>query len=536
MNFTVINKDNIGIIHDFLKTTSSKHFRYYNKRKPEDVINQHKYTIVGTVDNQPVSYGHIDYCDNKYWLGLCVSDNQQNKKHGTSILYCLFEWCLENDINNLYLSVDIDNSIAIHLYTKNGFVINDNRDGVIYMRKLVSKTNTIKLDTSYGEALDKLSILEIKMDRIKDERRNDVATEYELLHKQLINIFNNDIDYFYRILKSINNDIWIKQDIYRSSNDKEERNKLCDEIIHDNDRRFRVKAKINNILNSNIKEQKGYVKKKAFVLTHLGLGDMVNCIGMIRFLSTMYDEVVIVCRRIFYNNIKMLFDNDKTIKYHLCNDFQEISPIIPHNIHNLLEITQGYHLYLCGAMNKIYELQSKNGINITSEFNHVLPFCFYGDCGLSPHIYREYSYIPRIYESMKLYNEVKNICENYIIIHENCSLGKLFTFDEIIKNIDINETLVINTDTNMYNKGHKYYEIAEKCVSKPILYYVDLIENSYMNLFSDSCIFCLALQLNIKTVNNYYVGRGSYMFFDERFGFDKTKHPLFTILKEVKVI
>ena len=56
MNFTVINKDNLNIIYEFLKSTSSKHFRYYSKRKPEDVIEHHLYTIVGTIENQPVCF------------------------------------------------------------------------------------------------------------------------------------------------------------------------------------------------------------------------------------------------------------------------------------------------------------------------------------------------------------------------------------------------------------------------------------------------------------------------------------------------
>ena len=43
-------------------------------------------------------------------------------------------------------------------------------------------------------------------------------------------------------------------------------------------------------------EQKGYKLKKAFVLTHLGLGDNINSIGMVTYLSTCYDEVVVVCK------------------------------------------------------------------------------------------------------------------------------------------------------------------------------------------------------------------------------------------------
>jgi hypothetical protein len=534
MNFTIINKDNINIIYDFLNTTSSKKFRYYNKRKPEDVIINHLYTIVGTIENQPVCYGHIDLHDDKYWLGLCVSDNKLNQKYGTTVLNKLLEWC-ENNINTLYLSVDIDNEIAIYLYKKNGFIIDDYKNDIMFMKKITSKYNTIKLDTSFGEALDKLSILEIKLENIKDERKNDVQVEYNILHKQLNSIFNHDINNFYYILKSINSNIWILQDEYRNSNDVNERNKLCDDIIMENDRRFRVKSKINNYLNSTIKEQKGYMKKKAFILTHLGLGDMVNCISLVRYLSTVYDELLVVCKKVYYDNVKMLFENDKTINFYLCNDFQEISPSAGCDMENFKKIVHGYDIYLSGPMNKLYDVITKSGELLTGKFNGIIPYCFYDDCGLSPEIYREYSFIPRIYESIKLYNEVKNICKEYIVIHTNSSLGNMFELEEIVTNIDIDETLVINTGKNMYEKGHKYYEIAEKCVLKPILHYVDLIENSCMNILSDSCMFCLALQLNIKTLNNYYVGRGKQdIFFNETLGFDPKKHPLFYMIKELK--
>ena len=43
----------------------------------------------------------------------------------------------------------------------------------------------IYLPVSLGEAMDKLTILDIKQDRIKDSRRNDVLVEYDLLYKKL---------------------------------------------------------------------------------------------------------------------------------------------------------------------------------------------------------------------------------------------------------------------------------------------------------------------------------------------------------------
>lgn len=527
MNFIVVNRDNITHVHKFLKTTTSKHFRYYEKRTPEDSINNHVYTIVGYFDNEIVSYGHIDKLYDRYWLGICVSDNKINNKYGTKTLIQLLDWCSKN-INIVYLSVDIDNVIAIEFYKKYGFILDTTyeKNNTIFMKKITSVYNTMKLDVSYGEALDKLSILEIKLENINDERKIDVQIEYDVLSQQIKHINNNDINYFYNLLKSINSNIWVLQDKYRISNDINEKNFLCNDILNENDRRFKVKSKINNYLNSSLKEQKGYAKTKAFLLTHLGLGDIINCIGMIRYLSTNYDKVVVVCKNAYYKNVKMLFENDNTIQFYLCNDDKDISPSKGFNLNKFQDIVKGHDVFLCG----VHQITDKVEIS-------MLPFTFYENIGLNPLIYREYSYIPRIIESKQLYNSVININTNYIIVHQSSSLGNLFQLEQFIGSIDINNILVINVDKNIYTKEHKFYNIAEKCVMKPLLYYVDLIENSIMNLLSDSCLFCLALQLNIKTKNNLFVGRSTYEYlFDPKYGFDPKKHPKFNIVDKVQVM
>ena len=532
MDFIIINKNNISYIYDFLKSVSSKHFRYYNKRTPENAIETQLYTIIGIKNNEIVSYGHIDTevnNDNKYWLGICVSDNKTNNGYGTKTLHKLLNWC-EHNINMIHLSVDFDNTIAINFYKKYGFILDDNQQSfvtnvheqnerVIFMKKVTSLYNTIKLDVSYGEALDKLSILEIKLNKIKDERKNDVQKEYDIIFKQIKSIYNNDINYFYYLLKSINLSIWELQDKYRLTTDNNEKNRLCNVILIENDRRFQVKMKINNYLNSDIKEQKGYNKKKAFLYTHQGLGDIINCIGMIRYLSTLYDSVTIVCKKVYHDNIKMLFENDKSINFYLYEKNFE-NTRFAFNIDTLLSIKNEYEVFLCGQ----YCLPEDKPVEI-------LPFSFYEHIGLSPIIYRTYSYIPRIIESKQLYNSVININKNYIVTHETSSNGKLFDFVESCSDVNIDEILIINVNRNIYENGHKFYNIAQQCVMKPLLYYVDLIENSLMNLFSDSCMFCLALQLNIKTKLNGYVSRNNeYVhLWDVKYGFDSEKHPKFKI-------
>ena len=150
----------------------------------------------------------------------------------------------------------------------------------------------IELCVSIGEALDKLSILEIKLNNIKDARRKDVEKEYNKISIKLQDSIKK-VDFYYEILKIINKEIWISMDKLRElDKNSEEWKNVCHQTIVDNDRRFRVKKKINNLSNSNLKEQKGYKPKTAFVLTHLGLGDNITAIGAVRYLSICYDKVI----------------------------------------------------------------------------------------------------------------------------------------------------------------------------------------------------------------------------------------------------
>lgn len=102
-------------------------------------------------------------------------------------------------------------------------------------------SNIINLPVSLGEALDKLTILDIKMMKITDSRLDDVKKEYSLLYEKL----KDHIDqykFYYNTLKQINLSIWEMQDDFRYNNG--DKTTLCFKIIEDNDRRFRVKKKL----------------------------------------------------------------------------------------------------------------------------------------------------------------------------------------------------------------------------------------------------------------------------------------------------
>lgn len=354
--------------------------------------------------------------------------------------------------------------------------------------------NTIELPVSHGEAFDKLSILEIKLQYINDDRKNDVQKEYNILYDKLKNLFNTNIKFHYRILKDINENIWIKQDIFRKSTDENEKNKLCNEIIDENDRRFHVKAKLNRLFNSSLMEQKGYERSKCFYLGHLGLGDHLTQLPIIRYLSTIYDKVIVACLEKNIENCKLFYMDDPTIQFYVVKSMENICPYNKFPFEDFQKITNGYDVYLTGQHQFDKEI---NDIIIKD-----IPFSFFDDCNIEYSVFG-ITFISSYIDSKNLYECVKGV--SYCFLHNTSSIGNVFPVEFAEKQFGISRetTLILNTNENIYPPDHKWYELAQKFIGVRIPFYKDTIENADYILLSDSSIYCLSLHLNLKTENAF---------------------------------
>jgi hypothetical protein len=150
----------------------------------------------------------------------------------------------------------------------------------------------IELPISLGEAFDKLTILDIKYNKIVDERKNMVKVEYDLLYNKL-NAYITQYIELYNSMKKVNLLLWDMMDILRDGTISDKLYlKICRETIIYNDIRFRIKNKINCMSNSVLKEQKGY-KINRFVITQNNTQNTDNLIHIIKYFSFIYDEIVI---------------------------------------------------------------------------------------------------------------------------------------------------------------------------------------------------------------------------------------------------
>ena len=125
--------------------------------------------------------------------------------------------------------------------------------------------NTILVEVSVGELLDKISILEIKKEKIKDsEKLKFINDEYEVLKDQLGKNVKSDekIDKLFQSLKEINAKLWIIEDDKRlcekNSDFSEKFIKLSRDVHFLNDNRAKIKLEINRHTGSKIKEIKKY--------------------------------------------------------------------------------------------------------------------------------------------------------------------------------------------------------------------------------------------------------------------------------------
>ena len=128
-----------------------------------------------------------------------------------------------------------------------------------------NKSKKILTEISAGELLDKISILEIKLDKINDkEKLMEINKEYKSLEKtKKSNIeINENLKKLINQLKEINLKLWNieegKRECEKNSDFGKNFIQLSRDVYINNDKRAKIKSDINKLLGSNIKEVKSY--------------------------------------------------------------------------------------------------------------------------------------------------------------------------------------------------------------------------------------------------------------------------------------
>lgn len=242
--------------------------------------------------------------------------------------------------------------------------------------------------------------------------------------------------------------------------------------------------------------------KKCFLLTHLGLGDLICSIGMIRYLRTQYDNVIFVCKNKYIKKLNSIFSDDPYINIYEVNDDSDISPAFGCNINKFDKIMKDNkisNVYLCGLHNP----------KCNHNFNNI-PFSFYNEINIDKNIFWTMFKTANYSEkSIELYNKINT---EYIIIHNLSSTGTCFNIESVEKHFkkSRNDIIFIVLMNNIYPKEHKYYSLAQLFCNPMIFqYYDDTFINAKAIYMSDSSFFCYAIHLNIKTNDCFVIQRSN---------------------------
>ena len=132
---------------------------------------------------------------------------------------------------------------------------------------MLNKSKKILSEISAGELLDKISILEIKLERITDKNSLDEVKKEHKILKETQNSsieFTDKIQELFESIKETNLNLWKIEDKIRICEKNKDYGKnfieLARGVYFTNDKRSKIKSEINKILGSNIKEMKQYVK------------------------------------------------------------------------------------------------------------------------------------------------------------------------------------------------------------------------------------------------------------------------------------
>ena len=203
----------------------------------------------------------------------------------------------------------------------------------------------------------------------------------------------------------------------------------------------------------------------------------------VNYLAEKYDIVKVVCKTIYRNELKLIYSHLINVIVDDYDNDKDISPMFGFNFDKFELITNEYDILLCGVHigKTIINFPSDMYIHMELDYEEIFP---------------KYFSLPNIEESKNILKKVYLYCDKFIFVHEQSSYGGI-SFEQYYNDIK-DEILIINPDKNVYEMGHKYYDIAKYLIRLPMVYYIDIFKNCEKMYLMDSSYFNLIFFLNIE--------------------------------------
>jgi hypothetical protein len=238
--------------------------------------------------------------------------------------------------------------------------------------------------------------------------------------------------------------------------------------------------------------------KKAYFVSHNGLGDNITNISAVNFLLQYYETVFFLCKDIHAKNVEYLFPSELVIvvPFDANHEFTRIKEIL-NNVSDDIFASGMHKKYIKNRITQPELLSYKqNDKNYTVGFPHIREF--YYDIGLDISIYYDYFDIKSTNLSKKYYDELKKY--KIIFMHSKASNREinLTNIYETYKNNA--EYIMICCNKNIYDKEHPLHEVADKYVNLYVAHYIDIIKAADLFYIIDSCFSCIIYPLMMKGV------------------------------------
>lgn len=193
-----------------------------------------------------------------------------NKKHNTfAVSNELFTDTILNSVKTLYINIHCDSETKTFEFIE-GTTINWDEliKGRIYMLVNFEDTLSTLIDVSFGEIMDRYSILEIKQKYIVNNPDiNQIINEIRSL--SMYNNIKHKYQFFYRILRHINEQIWLDTDTINQmdieGNDILKFSSISKNIFKNNRKRMRLKTYFNQFIYSSLKNTHGFINTFCYV-------------------------------------------------------------------------------------------------------------------------------------------------------------------------------------------------------------------------------------------------------------------------------
>jgi hypothetical protein len=252
-----------------------------------------------------------------------------------------------------------------------------------------------------------------------------------------------------------------------------------------------------------------------YFIGHMGLGDVINYIGAIRFICSYYDKVHIVCFKGYTNNLKEIFSDLNVEIINTEND----------NFDNfLLNINDEKDIIVSGGWknvrsSKITNENFLNAIKVVSssgDGQHTVPWDFikdlYSSISLNLEVYYKWFYLKPPDYSKQLYDKIKDY--NIIFTHFNSHNGQTqYPIDEWPW-VHKNEYLIIDPHHNHYNQSLNpvKYSIVNEFLNLSFLSYYDIIVNASQLYVVDSSFGAL-----IHILKKLNIVKGRVIIYDRKY-------------------